>query len=389
MRNKGWRLKHEEIVIENMMYHCKPCKKEAPWYEVFYTHLDTKNHVKAMKGQGLPDPPTEPTAEELKSWSDLLRPYCADEPVESGSGSAERTVVLLEARPGQPSTAEAEASSQSRSRSRHRSSAKLLTRSEAKAQTQVVLRQARESAAEATDSKRPRNTKKGRNLAGHRSRSRRRAARSPKRPRSRRRRRDGSKSRSADRRRRRLPATPEKEVHATPSVAFAPPQEEAVEHLVEVDAQDIRFTQDSIGSKFSDGKTFELLISELRSGKAHPARSEFLKLRAVCTRLNGVHTYFSRDNRRLHCLKEYRKEIGKPLKVILKVKQHESLANVIASIVQDSLTQDVVRALSTKNKGDSVQVRGQPIKQQQQVFKKMQQDVQALRRNLGQGNKQY
>lgn len=127
-------------------------------------------------------------------------------------------------------------------------------------------------------------------------------------------------------------------------------------------AEDVRFTQDTIAPTFTDGKTFDRLIGELLSGKVHPSRDDFLVLDAFRSDVGEGITrrgcIFSLNNRRLHCLKEFEKLLGKPLKIHLKVQRTTpEQQSMVKAMVQDASMQRIIRGLSTKDKGCSVHVR--------------------------------
>jgi len=70
-----------------------------------------------------------------------------------------------------------------------------------------------------------------------------------------------------------------------------------------VSVDDLRYSQESIGRSFSDGKTFEELISGLSSWRIDPLTADFLCLQGFETK-HGIH---SAENRRLFCLKEHQR----------------------------------------------------------------------------------
>ncbi|CAK8989678.1 Uncharacterized protein SCF082_LOCUS1914 [Durusdinium trenchii] len=87
-----------------------------------------------------------------------------------------------------------------------------------------------------------------------------------------------------------------------------------------VDAAEIRFCQRSMKRRFQDGELQEL-IRALSAGRINPMTADFLKL-TVVEKMdeNGKRALFSKDNRRLYCLKEYQKRCGfKPVPVRVRI----------------------------------------------------------------------
>ena len=76
---------------------------------------------------------------------------------------------------------------------------------------------------------------------------------------------------------------------------------------------EIEYTQASIKAEFRDGRPLEQLISDLHRGKVDPGRD--LELEVV--EYGGK--YYSNDNRRLYCLKEYQENVHWNVKVAAKV----------------------------------------------------------------------
>ena len=76
---------------------------------------------------------------------------------------------------------------------------------------------------------------------------------------------------------------------------------------------EIEYTQASIKAEFRDGRPLEQLISDLYWGKVDPGRD--LELEVVQYR----DKYYSNDNRRLYCLKEYQENVHWNVKVAAKV----------------------------------------------------------------------
>lgn len=88
-----------------------------------------------------------------------------------------------------------------------------------------------------------------------------------------------------------------------------------------VDASEIRFCQRSMKRRFQDGRSLEELIRSLMAGRIDPLEAGFLKLTVVEKKdENKRLALFSKDNRRLYCLKEYQKRINfQPVPVRVKV----------------------------------------------------------------------
>lgn len=105
---------------------------------------------------------------------------------------------------------------------------------------------------------------------------------------------------------------------------------------------DVRFTQDSIQSKFTDGHTFEELIDGLVAGTFVVTREAWLSLEAV--EVNGF--VWALDNRRLYCLKEFQKKCTSTVMVRLRVTRNK-----------DPQIKDFLNKLTTENGGQSVRVR--------------------------------
>eukprot|EP00440_Ansanella_granifera_P031679 gb/GFBE01034386.1/.p1 GENE.gb/GFBE01034386.1/~~gb/GFBE01034386.1/.p1 ORF type:complete len:384 (+),score=53.53 gb/GFBE01034386.1/:1-1152(+) len=325
LREEGWKLKHECIEIRDLQFHCSVCDRKGAWYEVFYNHIGTKKHLKALCGHGFSPAPAEPTPEEQRPWDELLSAYVDGVSAEPVPWSAP---LQLSERPAPAPSPEASA------------------------QLRVVLLSSKEAARDTVQGQRldpiPRNKTCDRSK---RSRSRRREHREDRHSR----RKDTSSSRQ---RRRRKSVQVDKTDN--PSAGSRVPAEQPTgPEFVELDVKEVRFTHDSIASTFADGKSLAGLVSDLQAGKVHPATSEFLRLEAVCAEVDGARTYFSLNNRRLHCLKEFSEQSRSLVKVRLKVKkmtpEHEK---IMAGMMKDTIFQRVIRAVSTSNKGESVQIRG-------------------------------
>ena len=95
----------------------------------------------------------------------------------------------------------------------------------------------------------------------------------------------------------------------------------SVGHERVVDVSEVRFCQRSMKRRFQDGRSLEELIRGLISGRIDPLTAEFLKLTCV-EKEDEYKRYalFSKDNRRLYCLKEYQKRCSfKPVPMRVKV----------------------------------------------------------------------
>lgn len=75
---------------------------------------------------------------------------------------------------------------------------------------------------------------------------------------------------------------------------------------VTVEVDQINFSQNSCGSRFSDGRQFEELMYMLHKGVYHPYRTSWLCLE--CWE-RSPEVYESLNNRRLYCLKKYKEEV--------------------------------------------------------------------------------
>lgn len=100
-----------------------------------------------------------------------------------------------------------------------------------------------------------------------------------------------------------------------------------------IDASEIRFTQDSIGSTFRDGNTVQSTIEGLREGTIQP--SDFPPIRVF--EVEGE--LFTLDNRRLYVFQQ----AGLPI---------DTVAATRDQIINDSFK------FTTRNSGTSIRVRG-------------------------------
>jgi len=123
-------------------------------------------------------------------------------------------------------------------------------------------------------------------------------------------------------------------------------REEASSKVYEiVPVRDVLFTQDSIGSRFTDGRTFEDLIEGLQSGAIVPLSAGFLTLTAV--NVDGKN--FCMNNRRLWCLQEYQKTVNKTVCVRLRITKNK-----------DPEIDKFLRHYTTIDSGGSVRRRAPP-----------------------------
>lgn len=109
--------------------------------------------------------------------------------------------------------------------------------------------------------------------------------------------------------------------------------------------REVFFTQDSISSKFSDGRVFTALIDGLRQGIIDTLRDSFLTLDAV--QVSG--RLYSLANRRLYCLKEYQKTVNSVVRVRLRV-----------TCNKDPMIERFLRSFTTNDYGLSVRRRAPP-----------------------------
>lgn len=90
-----------------------------------------------------------------------------------------------------------------------------------------------------------------------------------------------------------------------------------VEEIVK--CRDIRYTQDAISSRFSDGSTFDSLINSIMADETYPLKHESLVLDVVVfkdTRTKPPRIFLhSKDNRRLYCFKCAQQWMRRDLKI--------------------------------------------------------------------------
>ncbi|CAE7650374.1 unnamed protein product [Symbiodinium sp. KB8] len=90
-----------------------------------------------------------------------------------------------------------------------------------------------------------------------------------------------------------------------PSSPASSPRPRKRKYQIQVPVDDVEFSQDSIGERFTCGRKLQKTVDDLFDGKVHPRHSDFLVLQAM--KVAERTRYISRNNRRLWCLKEYQK----------------------------------------------------------------------------------
>ncbi|CAE8627428.1 unnamed protein product [Polarella glacialis] len=87
-----------------------------------------------------------------------------------------------------------------------------------------------------------------------------------------------------------------------------------------VDVSELRYCQRSIKKLFKDGRSLNTLVTQLKSGEVDPMTADFLKLTVMeRPERGGGSSFFSKDNRRLWCLKELQRiRDGSPVPVRVK-----------------------------------------------------------------------
>ncbi|CAE7501761.1 ttn-1 [Symbiodinium sp. CCMP2592] len=90
-----------------------------------------------------------------------------------------------------------------------------------------------------------------------------------------------------------------------PRSPTSPPAPRKRSYRISVPVDEVEFSQDSIGERFTCGRELQTTIDDLRHGKVHPDSSAFLVLNAMKTAART--RFICRNNRRLHCLKEFQK----------------------------------------------------------------------------------
>eukprot|EP00439_Symbiodinium_sp_Y106_P079756 s1331_g18.t1 len=90
-----------------------------------------------------------------------------------------------------------------------------------------------------------------------------------------------------------------------PRSPTSPPAPRKRSYRISVPVDEVEFSQDSIGERFTCGRELQTTIDDLRHGKVHPDSSAFLVLQAMKTAART--RYICRNNRRLYCLKEFQK----------------------------------------------------------------------------------
>ncbi|CAE8594255.1 unnamed protein product [Polarella glacialis] len=87
-----------------------------------------------------------------------------------------------------------------------------------------------------------------------------------------------------------------------------------------VDVSELRYCQRTIKKLFRDGRSLHTLVTQLKSGEVDPMTADFLKLTVMeRPERGGGSSFFSKDNRRLWCLKELQRiRDGSPVPVRVK-----------------------------------------------------------------------
>merc|ERR1719410_46618 len=96
LREKGHTLWRHGITIKDFEYHCEPCKKTTPWYEVFNEppHFETKNHVRYKNGTIGDIPPQTWEGEYKSRWQQMMSPGSfAGDPAPSAASPPKREVL--------------------------------------------------------------------------------------------------------------------------------------------------------------------------------------------------------------------------------------------------------------------------------------------------------
>lgn len=128
---------------------------------------------------------------------------------------------------------------------------------------------------------------------------------------------------------------------------------------LEVNVDELQYTHDSISGQFSDGRSFEGTIADLESGRVDPLKHRNFKLLVV--RWPGTRAFFSINNRRTHCLKQWQERVrarGGPMKKV-RVQAFE-LPNGFNALSSHWVFDQFMRSYSTRNEGLEVEVRRGP-----------------------------
>ena len=126
--------------------------------------------------------------------------------------------------------------------------------------------------------------------------------------------------------------------------------------------RDLKFTHDSVFREFRDGSSFERLLEDFRTGRVDP----MVNLKPLKVYHWPGRVYYSRDNRRLKCLKEYREQLHNR-DIFDRVFVLELPASTMERLAHNPdlwrMLRDFLPACTTRNDGQSVEVRGQWRKQ--------------------------
>ena len=115
-------------------------------------------------------------------------------------------------------------------------------------------------------------------------------------------------------------------------------------------------THDSVARRFRAGGSFEDLLEDLRSGKVDPMRN----LKPLIVYHWPGRGYYSRDNRRLKCLKDFQREIGNR-QLFVRIVAMQLPASTMERLDRNPevwrMLRDFLPACTTRNDGRSVAVR--------------------------------
>ena len=117
---------------------------------------------------------------------------------------------------------------------------------------------------------------------------------------------------------------------------------------------DLRYSHNSVGPHFRDGGTFDALLQDLLSGRVKPLKDLVLKVYHWPER-----GFYSRNNRRLWCLKRYEREMGEA--VFVRVIVRELPVGIMRRVARSpklwAMLRDFLPAFTTMNDGQSVWIR--------------------------------
>ena len=133
-------------------------------------------------------------------------------------------------------------------------------------------------------------------------------------------------------------------------------QDAITSNEIKLKVSDLKFTHDSVARKFRDGSSFDGLMRDLRSGRVDPE----MNLKPLKVYHWPSRGYYSRDNRRLKCLKEYQQEVGNR-DVFVRAVVLELPASTMERLARNPnlwlMLRDFLPACTTRNDGHSVEVR--------------------------------